>query len=108
MTAPRLPRRLLLTFAAVFCALTSVQSARAAGASSALQIGVEVIRSCAVDTTSTQGARLDAAHRAALVVATQSALAQSCGVTQTQVAVYDVRASLNAPSSTVQQLDIEF
>ena len=114
MTAPRSPRS-LLTLAAVFCALTSVQSARAAGsaASSALQITVEVIHPCAVDTSSAQGAgAFDAARRQALVLATQSSLAQSCGATETRVAVYDVHAITLAPSATnagnVPQLDIEF
>ncbi len=113
MTAARLPRRLLLTLAAVFCALTAAEAARAAGntsANGALQIAVEVIHPCTVDTASAIGSRsLDVARRETLVLATQSSLAQSCGATQTRVAVYDVRASLlESSAGTVQQLDIEF
>ncbi|MES1177989.1 MAG: hypothetical protein ABUL62_26945 [Myxococcales bacterium] len=112
MSLARPTRCLLPTLSALFLALTVGQTSQAAGssrASSALQIGVEVVRSCTVDSTATaSAATFDAAARAALVHATQGSLAVSCGLSETRVAVQDVRVSLVGPSATMPQLDVEF
>jgi len=98
---------------AVFLTLTlGAGVARAAGkasATSALQIGVQVVRSCTVDTMSAGSPRrLDTAGREALILAAQASLTASCGATQTRIELSEVRVSLLEPVGTVPRLDVEF
>ena len=96
--------RFTLPLLATVCVSVSLGAgeAQAAGSSksnTALQVSVEVIRSCAVDT--------NAARRDGLVLATQSALAASCGA-PARVVMSDVQLNLIQPQGTLPRLDVEF
>ena len=111
-TVGRAPRLLLSMLGAAVLAFAHQPAAHAAGgasATSSLQIGVEVVRSCAIDTAGA-GAEtaLDAKRRAALLLAMQSSLASSCGSTRTQVTLADARLGRTDLLASAPRLDIEF
>ena len=98
----------------MFSALTLLDAppAQAAGsptASSALQISVQVIYPCAVDTSvALEAPRFDAAARQAVLLAARASLATSCGEAQTRVELVDARLTWVDVRDGVPRLDVEF